>query len=83
MTGPAYVSSPQIADMLGINYSTFIKKRKCLEEYGFPKKDPILNKYSIRDVEAWIENRRTVPDANHVTIEGSDKPKPEIYRNEL
>ncbi|NIZ10164.1 hypothetical protein [Pseudooceanicola sp. HF7] len=51
------------AQFLGMSKRRFSDRRRNLEAEGFPKRDPLLNIYIKADVEAWLENRRTVPEA--------------------
>ena len=60
MPDPAFQKTPWVAKRLGIHRDTFAAKRRDLERAGFPRPDPVMGQYLVADVEAWIENRRTI-----------------------
>lgn len=49
-----------LARETGYSKAWIQKNRKALEADGFPKKDPLLNRYIAADVLAWFDNRRKV-----------------------
>lgn len=62
MTDPACLTRGQVAARLGISMSTFYSRRSRLEAEGFPKVDPVLDRYLSEDVEAWLKKRRQIRD---------------------
>ena len=62
----AYGSVSWVAQRLGFSKGKFLGKRQALEREGFPKKDTATGFYHKGDVDAWIEGRRRIPDANVV-----------------
>jgi len=64
----AYGSLSWAAQRLGMSKSQFIRKRDALEREGFPTKDPITDRYHKGDVDAWIDRRRRIEDANIVAF---------------
>lgn len=71
MTDPAFIPHNLVAERLGIGPTTFYKYRSALEAEGFPRPDPIINRYHREDVEAWIKSRRRVADPDMVQVEGT------------
>lgn len=37
--------------------SAFRRQRRKLEEAGFPKRRPVIRRYSQREIEAWIDGQ--------------------------
>ncbi|MEQ8898041.1 MAG: hypothetical protein RID23_13205 [Roseovarius sp.] len=66
----AYGSVSWVAERLGLSKSRFIKKKKTFEAEGFPTPDHLTGVYHKADVDAWIDNRRRIPDANVVMFPG-------------
>ena len=67
----AYGSILWAAQRLGMSKDQFFRKRETLESEGFPTRDPLTNGYHKADVDAWIEHRRRIPDANLAAISES------------
>lgn len=57
---PAFASVSWVAQRLGLHPDTFRRHRTLLAKAGFPEPDPLLGRYLIEDVEAWIRNRRKI-----------------------
>ena len=53
------MTTAEVARALGCCVSTFYSKLDQLRKEGFPERDPLLGKWHGRDVEAWLEARRT------------------------
>lgn len=58
--GPAFASLTWVAKRLGIHPDTFRRHRLLLTKKGFPVPDPLLGRYLVADVEAWIQNQRKI-----------------------
>lgn len=66
----AYGSNAWAAARLGLTKDTFFRKRKDLEEQGFPKRDPLTNLYLKDDVEAWLDRRRKIVNETVISVAG-------------
>ncbi|SLN37004.1 hypothetical protein AQS8620_01336 [Aquimixticola soesokkakensis] len=74
-------SQDRAALALGMNCSHFRKKKKQLQEEGFPEVDHITKRYVAADVRAWIARRRKVRDPEappRQTISGTIETVPNI-----
>lgn len=58
----AFGSISWAAQRMGMSKDMFLRRRATLESEGFPKRDPLTNYYHKADVDAWIDNRRRIPD---------------------
>jgi hypothetical protein len=53
---PHLLGDNEVAQLLGYrNAQAFRRRRKQLEAEGFPKRRPIVNRYSPTEVKAWID----------------------------
>ena len=59
-TAPAFVPANWVAERLGMHPDTFRRIRPRLAKAGFPEPDPVVGRYLVDDVEAWIRNRRMI-----------------------
>lgn len=57
---PAFVPASWVAERLGLHPDTFRRRRPVLVKAGFPEPDPLLGRYLVEDVEAWLQRRRRV-----------------------
>jgi hypothetical protein len=39
---------------------TFRRRRPILAKAGFPEPDPLMGRYLVDDVEAWLQRRRRI-----------------------
>ena len=39
---------------------TFRRRRPLLAKAGFPEPDPLVGRYLVDDIEAWIQKRRKI-----------------------
>jgi hypothetical protein len=52
----------EVARRLGYRDAvTFRRRRKALEAQGFPKRRPIVKRYSPREIQSWIDGRAEEP----------------------
>lgn len=62
---PAYLTTAQVAETyFGWSASFFREKRGELVKAGFPEKDPLTRRYLRMDVEAFLNSRRRIRDAD-------------------
>jgi hypothetical protein len=64
MTGelPHLLDDNEVAQLLRYRGTTaFRRRRKQLEAEGFPKRRPIVNRYSLTEVKAWIDGPNGIP----------------------
>ncbi|WP_296762244.1 hypothetical protein [Sediminimonas sp.] len=66
--GSAYGSVSWAAQRLGMTKDQFSRKREALKAEGFPEKDHVTDLYHKSDVDAWIAQRRRIPDASAPSI---------------
>ncbi len=57
---PAFVPVSWVAERLGLHPDTFRRRRPILAKAGFPEPDPVMGRYLVDDVEAWLRKRRRV-----------------------
>ena len=68
----AYGSTQWVCSRLGRSDDWFLKHRKDLMKAGFPKPDEITGHWIKKDVDAWIDRRRQIPDTPIVEIGNLD-----------
>lgn len=66
-----YGSTQWVANRLGLTKDAYFRKRRALEEQGFPTRDPLTGQFHKGDVDAWIAKRRRIVDDAQLRIEGS------------
>lgn len=57
---PAFVPASWVAERLGLHPDTFRRRRPVLVKAGFPQPDPLMGRYLVEDVEAWLQKRRRI-----------------------
>ena len=64
---PAFVPSAWVAERLGLHPDTFRRRRALLAKPGIPEPEPLMGRYLVEDVEAWLLRRRRIapPGASH------------------
>ena len=72
---PGYMDDEETAAYLGRDKDWFQRNRRNLEAADFPKKDSVLKRYCVEDVQAWMRKRRTVADpVERIDTDDGDKP---------
>lgn len=72
-TSPAFVPANWVAERLGMHPDTFRRIRPRLVKAGFPEPDPLLSRYLVDDVEAWIQKRRKVASSGELLAGGTNQ----------
>lgn len=62
-------SNAWVARALGLSKDNFFRKRRRLEEDGFPRPDPLTGLYLKDDVIEWVNRRRRLVEAKHVGVQ--------------
>ena len=73
---PRMVTQGELAWHFGLSVTAFAEKLPALEAEGFPRPDPLLNRYDLRAVDAWMD-QRSFAESNY---DGTDE-RLEAFRN--
>tara|TARA_B100001248_G_scaffold239629_1_gene205049 strand:- start:28152 stop:28400 length:249 start_codon:yes stop_codon:yes gene_type:complete len=52
---PRMINKTEALNYIGITQSVFSSRREFFEQSGFPKPHPIIKKYDIKQLDAWLE----------------------------
>lgn len=61
---PALMKSSTAAEYLDMNYTTFRRKLKYLQEHGFPLEQPATGRFSKQAIDEWAYPRSIDRDGN-------------------